>query len=705
MACERVMMDKSGVVPGKAACGILFSFNEEHILRYTLKHYLEQGIDIVVFDNESTDLSPQIIEALRRENGLNGGRIIDVVSVKTRGYEWRDILKRACEYMHKNLSAYEWIMLIDADSLYHSPVKGMSLLEFMRFNKRCGYNIINGKVFEFYPTEKDDSSVFSPLERIKHYKIDGRYRQHKIFLYHPSVDFFGDVGHSCRRDGPLVSAFKFLYFHYPWVSYEQGCRKVFEERIPRYSERSIDPMLHVQYLGMLPREEDFIKRSDELRLFRKEEVEISLRHLALAAHFRTFLALCRHLKEIFLGSKFYAKLRRFPDLFFYDKALSLRYLAGHVKWVIRGRLSPSSAGTSASSAGPFYIAPFSEVVGQGPVAIGLPQYYHFLLTNFCNARCIFCNQGFADQPRRELSLEKFKAIISHIPMGLKHSFFLSGGGEPMLCRNFFAITRHLNENFPQVRVFVRTNGTLLKDHAEELASCGIDKLEISLHAASARLNRSLMSGSPASDIFEDIAVLNGYLSSRNSKMRKSFCAAVSQLNIEEVPGIIEKAHGLGVEEVSVAFCRYYSGRPPEFKDSLFFNKNKYNEVMLKSKRLAKTLKVSFNHEPLFFTNFKQRPCFQPWQNIVIDWDGEIYPCTGGEVMFKRNGRQDSMSFGNLLDQELIKCWNSTPYVMIRRTCNRKLGEDLIRECGNCHNSICLHGPDSERGHLIRMPSG
>jgi len=179
------------------ACGLLFCYNEEHILRETLRYYLSQGIDVVVVDNCSTDSSPGIVQEFMGDKGRYPGQVIDTIRVETDGYEWGKILKTANDYMHRNLNGYDWILQIDADGFYQSPVRGMSLREFMGAVQRFGYNIIDGKWFDFHPTEADDQSIESPLERIRYCRVEpyGPMPQHKIFRYHPSMDFFTSLGH------------------------------------------------------------------------------------------------------------------------------------------------------------------------------------------------------------------------------------------------------------------------------------------------------------------------------------------------------------------------------------------------------------------------------------------------------------------------------------------------------------------------------
>src|SRR5215472_9486319 len=86
-----------------SACGFLFCYNEEQILRESLLHYLNQGVDLVVVDNESADGSMQIVADLQCTGSSRPGKIRGVLRVHTEGYEWQTILRQACIYMHRHL--------------------------------------------------------------------------------------------------------------------------------------------------------------------------------------------------------------------------------------------------------------------------------------------------------------------------------------------------------------------------------------------------------------------------------------------------------------------------------------------------------------------------------------------------------------------------------------------------------------------------
>ena len=193
-------------------------------------------------------------------------------------------------------------------------------------------------------------------------------------------------------------------------------------------------------------------------------------------------------------------------------------------------------------------------------------------------------------------------------------------------------------------------------------------------------------------------------------MEKAFYSCVWKLNINGLPDLIKRAAELKVDEVSVFFARFYpttgyrDGRGLNSKDSLFFHKALYNKVIRKSKKIAQALSVRLSYQPLFFGNFDEIPCCQPWHLVVVDSNGNAYPCCGGEDWFYEKVKSGMYNFGNLLREDVKDFWNNETYILLRRTCSPVYKDKFISECENCHSAICLKGADVEGGHILRISS-
>ena len=712
--------------PEAKACGIVFCYNEEHILNDTLEHYLTQGIDLVVFNNNSTDSSASIIDEWRKKNGRYPGRLIDVVNISTRGYEWHKILKSACEYMHNRLSGYDWIVTIDADGFYVCPVRGMTLLELMAMAERYGYNVLNGRVLEFRPTNNDDPAVLSPVKRMKYFEIreQGSYmveKYNKIFRYHPSVDFYSTQGHNVLRDNiRILEKVRFVYKHYAWVSFEHGLKKIFRDRKPRYVERKEKPGWHRHFMGMLPIEKDILGDPARLIVYRPDAYTVSLSRFRTIMEFGVFSDIYH--RAVLASRLAYELIKRLPFFF----ALIFKAAGSALNALPSGdardsfRLIFREAGKSAlflgnkqakgSPAGSFRerlkrtVGHYNSLILQEPVDYGYPGVWHFLMTNVCNARCVFCNQLNPVPAKREITLDSFKRMLENIPTESAKAFFFSGGGEPLLCRDLFPIIELVNKSFPWIDVHIRTNGILVGKYADELSRLNISRLEISIHGTEG-VNDGFIQSNTTGEIFKGIELLNARLEKNGKNIHKIFYPTLTCKNIENLPDLIEKAARLKVNEISTFFCRFYpgfetasSGRLKR-EDSLFYHQELYDTAIKNAEKLAKKLKVRFQHEPLFLQKVAPRSCRAPWQTVVVDTDGTVYPCTGGEVWFERKVRAGEYDFGNILKEHAYQFWNNDSYIKIRRTCNPGRKETFVPECVVCHNSMCFIGPGHKSAHF------
>jgi MoaA/NifB/PqqE/SkfB family radical SAM enzyme len=338
-----------------------------------------------------------------------------------------------------------------------------------------------------------------------------------------------------------------------------------------------------------------------------------------------------------------------------------------------------------------------------------PKTYHFLMTNYCNAHCIFCNQRFDDQIKKEITLDNFKIIVSHIPVAFAKCFHFSGGGEPLLSKDLFPIIKFVNESYPWIKVIIRTNGLLIDKYAQELAQSNISRLEISMHGLP-QVNDYILQVNNSQAILDGIAMLNKALEEHNSKIDIEFNPVVSRLNLGEIPQLIEKAKQLKVGGVRVCFCKFFPYKKHQPKgglkdeDSLFFHKWWYNNLIFKSKKLAKRLGVNFSFDPVFFKDLlrlKKNTCCQPWQLMLIDWDADIYPCCGGEEWFKAKVKSGRYYFGNLFKENVEQCWNNPGYLMLRKSCGTSGKGALVAECKHCHLTMSLKGPHFKHAHIIR----
>ncbi|MDD6213339.1 MAG: GTP 3',8-cyclase MoaA [Clostridiales bacterium] len=108
-------------------------------------------------------------------------------------------------------------------------------------------------------------------------------------------------------------------------------------------------------------------------------------------------------------------------------------------------------------------------------------YMRISITDRCNLHCQYCMPGEPKQiPREEiLSYEEIcQTAEAAVNLGITH--FRITGGEPLVRKDCFRLIRMLHQINGVERVSMTTNGVLLFSFMNELASAGLDDVNVSL---------------------------------------------------------------------------------------------------------------------------------------------------------------------------------------------------------------------------------
>ena len=99
------------------------------------------------------------------------------------------------------------------------------------------------------------------------------------------------------------------------------------------------------------------------------------------------------------------------------------------------------------------------------------------ITNICNRSCSFC-PGTA-RPARMMTMDEFSLITDKL-VGITDYIYLHVMGEPLIHPQLCEFISHATKK--GFKCAVTSNGTLLKERADELIGSGIYKLNVSLHS-------------------------------------------------------------------------------------------------------------------------------------------------------------------------------------------------------------------------------
>src|SRR5690348_7528146 len=140
---------------------ILASYNEQKFIRACLEHYLEQGIEVYLLDNDSTD------DTLAIAREYLGRNLIGIERIPRQGmYQWRKILMRK-EQLADEIEA-DWLMHADPDEIRVAPDSTQTLAEAIADVDKQGYNAVNFMEYTFLPVRESpdhDNAEFQKTMR------------------------------------------------------------------------------------------------------------------------------------------------------------------------------------------------------------------------------------------------------------------------------------------------------------------------------------------------------------------------------------------------------------------------------------------------------------------------------------------------------------------------------------------------------------
>jgi GTP 3',8-cyclase len=173
-------------------------------------------------------------------------------------------------------------------------------------------------------------------------------------------------------------------------------------------------------------------------------------------------------------------------------------------------------------------------------------YLRVSVTDRCDLRCFYCmSEDMTFLPKADLlTLEELDRLCSvFIGKGVRKLRLT--GGEPLVRRNMISLVRSLSRHLSSGaldELTLTTNGSLLARFADELADCGVRRINVSLDTLDAARFRQITRWG------ELDKVMAGIKAAQAAGLRvKINAVALKNINEEEIPELIEWAHGEGMD--------------------------------------------------------------------------------------------------------------------------------------------------------------
>jgi len=242
-------------------------YNEEDVIIPTLDHLIAQGVEVHIVDNWSKDRTVERVEKFLGRGVRAITRFPEAGPTAT--YDWHDLLRHV-EILAHGADA-DWVVAHDADEVRESPWPELTLREAIYRADQSGFNAIDHTALVFHPTGEPYSDHLPLPPQFRYFEF-GKRPAHFLWIkgwrrQAGPVELAWSGGHEVRFPGRRVYPFRFLLRHYPIRTQEQGERKVFADRLPRFNrfERLVRGW-HTQY-NDLRKEDSFIRDPTTLTPF------------------------------------------------------------------------------------------------------------------------------------------------------------------------------------------------------------------------------------------------------------------------------------------------------------------------------------------------------------------------------------------------------------------------------------------------------
>jgi len=245
--------------------GMIPVYNEADIIGSVIEHNLSQGLELVIFDTGSTDGSYEICSRYL------GNGVLSLERVASAKFEFSLFSETLYKMALKHNP--DWAMWSSADEFHESPYPGMLLKQSVEKEAERGYNLIQFNNFEFWPTECDRDSTESDVrKRLRYYTWNDDCQFHCWKVY-DGINVGDGGGHypTFPKNVPVrLAPTKYVLRHYRIRSYAQGMKKVFVDRLPRYSESERRKGWHLHYDKFESDESFFVIDSRNLNRYEED---------------------------------------------------------------------------------------------------------------------------------------------------------------------------------------------------------------------------------------------------------------------------------------------------------------------------------------------------------------------------------------------------------------------------------------------------
>ncbi|HMK94378.1 MAG TPA: glycosyltransferase family 2 protein [Candidatus Limnocylindrales bacterium] len=199
---------------------VLLCYNDGDVLEDVILHMLKNHHDIIVWDHGSDDETSQVLDKY-------DSKFVERKYLP-RSLDFYDLYPNMSQNLIKNfINRYDWISWPDDDEILEGPDRTKTYYEHICDVYHSRYNYIQFNNFNYWFTEKDDKTIASPVQRIRHYSLFPDCPP-RIRSWRASVTNIRKFNHNPLEGEKYPVNFNLR--HYPMRSYDQMLRRINKDR-------------------------------------------------------------------------------------------------------------------------------------------------------------------------------------------------------------------------------------------------------------------------------------------------------------------------------------------------------------------------------------------------------------------------------------------------------------------------------------------
>jgi len=321
-----------------------------------------------------------------------------------------------------------------------------------------------------------------------------------------------------------------------------------------------------------------------------------------------------------------------------------------------------------------------------------PRELYIEVTNRCNSLCVTCPLTFSPQEHEHyLTFDEFTALVDQFP-GLRRTV-LQGIGEPLLNRDLARMIRYLKDR--GVHVVFNSNAILLYPKRQlELIESGLDELRVSCDSSTPETYAKIRGVNVLPKVLKNVGEMMATrrrLSAEKPHVSLWFTGVKE--NIRELPGLVEIAAQLGVDEVYLTRMVFFGeglatedqsiynageGQRAEVLDFVATAARRADELGLAFKSAGAIAPLDYASGPGQVRNPWQG-CRRPWRLGYVTANGNALPCC---VAPFTDVPYDDIILGNVNQPGGFNAvWNGERYAEFRRKHQSDDPPEACRRCG------------------------